>query len=132
MKEVSDVAGCFSSRVRHLLHIHVASGIQKYILSVRKCFRNDQQSMLEEVRMLVEYVTMNATAIRKILKKYDKVCIQTAYSTILTNLVKITVLQVMFIYSLIILCRYIALKMARTLNPRCRLNILNFCNHLGL
>ncbi|KAH7512296.1 hypothetical protein FEM48_Zijuj12G0075600 [Ziziphus jujuba var. spinosa] len=73
MKEASDIAGCFSSRVRHLLHIHVATGIQKYILCVRKCFRNDRPSMLEEMRMLVEYVTMNATAIRKILKKYDKV-----------------------------------------------------------
>jgi Ni,Fe-hydrogenase I large subunit len=30
--------------------------------------------MAEEGRMLIEYVTMNAIAIRKILKKYDKVC----------------------------------------------------------
>ncbi|KAF3442793.1 hypothetical protein FNV43_RR16710 [Rhamnella rubrinervis] len=73
MKEASDIAGCFSSRVRRLLHLHFASGVQRYLLRLRKCFKNDQQAMLEEVRMLIEYVTMNATAIRKILKKYDKV-----------------------------------------------------------
>ncbi|XP_031283599.1 probable E3 ubiquitin-protein ligase BAH1-like isoform X2 [Pistacia vera] len=73
MKEASDIAGCFSSRARHLLHLHVARGMQRYVLRVRQCFKNDQQAMLEEGRMLIEYVTMNATAIRKILKKYDKV-----------------------------------------------------------
>lgn len=73
MKEASDIAGCFSSRARHLLHLHVARGMQRYVLRVRQCFKNDQQAMVEEGRMLIEYVTMNATAIRKILKKYDKV-----------------------------------------------------------
>lgn len=74
MKEASDIAGCFSSRARHLLHLHVANGMQRYMLRVRQCFKNDQQAMIEEGRMLIEYVTMNAIAIRKILKKYDKVC----------------------------------------------------------
>lgn len=74
MKEASDIAGCFSSRARHLLHLHVARGMQRYVLQIRQCFKNDQQAMMEEGRMLIEYVTMNATAIQKILKKYDKVC----------------------------------------------------------
>lgn len=73
MREASHIAGCFSSRVRHLLHLHVARGIQRYKLRLRQCFKNDQQTMAEEGRMLIEYVTMNAIAIRKILKKYDKV-----------------------------------------------------------
>ncbi|KDP21932.1 hypothetical protein JCGZ_03070 [Jatropha curcas] len=73
MREASDVAGCFSSRVRDLLHLHVARGMQRYVLRVRQCFKNDQQAMVEEGRMLIEYITMNATAIRKILKKYDKI-----------------------------------------------------------
>jgi E3 ubiquitin-protein ligase BAH len=73
MREASDIAGCFSSRVRHLLHLHVARGMQRYKLRLRQCFINDQQIMVEEGRMLIEYVTMNAIAIRKILKKYDKV-----------------------------------------------------------
>lgn len=73
MKEASDIAGCFSTRVRHLLHLHVATGIQRYVLRLRQCFVNDQQVMVQEGRMLIEYITMNALAIRKILKKYDKV-----------------------------------------------------------
>lgn len=73
-KEASEIAGCFSSRVRHLLHLHVASGMQRYLLHLRQCFKNDQQAMVLEGQMLVEYVAMNAIAIRKILKKYDKVC----------------------------------------------------------
>lgn len=74
MKEVSDIALCFSLRVRHLLHLHVATGMQRYLLWLRQCFMNDQQAMVEKGQMLIEYVTMNAIAIRKILKKYDKVC----------------------------------------------------------
>ncbi|KAG0450668.1 hypothetical protein HPP92_026616 [Vanilla planifolia] len=38
-----------------------------------RCFADHQQSLVEEVTMLLDYVTMNAIAIRKILKKYDKV-----------------------------------------------------------
>ncbi|XP_041022943.1 probable E3 ubiquitin-protein ligase BAH1-like isoform X2 [Juglans microcarpa x Juglans regia] len=72
-KEASEINGCFSSRVRHLLDLHVASGMQGYLLRLRRYFKNDQQAMVLEGRMLVEYVTMNAIAIRKILKKYDKV-----------------------------------------------------------
>lgn len=74
MREATDVAGCFSSRVRHLLHLHVATGMQRYVLRLRQCFKNDRQALIQEGRMLIEYITMNAIAIRKILKKYDKVC----------------------------------------------------------
>ncbi|XP_004305558.1 PREDICTED: probable E3 ubiquitin-protein ligase BAH1-like isoform X2 [Fragaria vesca subsp. vesca] len=73
MKEASDISVCFNLRARHLLHLHVASGIQRYLLRFRQCFKYDQQAMVEEGRMLIEYATMNAVAIRKILKKYDKV-----------------------------------------------------------
>lgn len=73
MKEASDVVGCFSSRVRRLLHLHISSGLQRYFGVLRHCFMNDQQALLQEGRLLIQYVTMNALAIRKILKKYDKV-----------------------------------------------------------
>ncbi|KAJ4834098.1 hypothetical protein Tsubulata_027194 [Turnera subulata] len=73
MKEASDIAGYFSTRARRLLHLHLAHGMQRYALRLRHCFKNDRQSLLEEGRMLIEYITMNAIAIRKILKKYDKV-----------------------------------------------------------
>ena len=72
-REASEIVGCFSSRVRHLLHLHISTGVQRYLVQLRKCFKNDQQTLVEEGKMLIEYATMNAIAIRKILKKYDKV-----------------------------------------------------------
>ena len=76
MKEASDIVGFFSSRVRHLLHLHIATGMQRYVLRLRQCFRNDRQALAQEGRILIEYIAMNAIAMRKILKKYDKVCIK--------------------------------------------------------
>ena len=67
MKEASEIVGCFSSRVIHLLHIHIATEMQRYLMQLRKCFKNDRQTMVEEGMMLIEYATMNAVAIRKIL-----------------------------------------------------------------
>ncbi|XP_018681460.2 probable E3 ubiquitin-protein ligase BAH1-like 1 isoform X2 [Musa acuminata AAA Group] len=72
-KEASDIAGCFSSRVRRLLNLHVSSGLYRYMWRLRHCFMDDQQVMIQEGRMLLDYVTMNAIAINKILKKYDKI-----------------------------------------------------------
>ncbi|KAG9130965.1 hypothetical protein Leryth_006731 [Lithospermum erythrorhizon] len=73
MKEASDVAGCFRSRVRRLLHLHSAPGVQRCLVPFRQCFRNDHQAMVQECGLLIKYVAMNAIAMRKILKKYDKV-----------------------------------------------------------
>lgn len=73
MKEASNIAGCFSLRVRQLLHIHIASGMQRYMIRLRQCFTNDKQAVVHQGQMLIEYATMNAIAIKKILKKYDKV-----------------------------------------------------------
>lgn len=72
-KEASEIAGCFSSRVRHLLHLHVSTGLQRCMLRLKHCFAADQQTMIQQGRILLEYITMNAIAIQKILKKYDKV-----------------------------------------------------------
>ncbi|KAK7843621.1 putative e3 ubiquitin-protein ligase bah1-like [Quercus suber] len=85
--EASQIAGCFSSRVRHLLHLHVATGMQRYILSLRHCFKDDQKAMVLEGWMLIVYALMNGIAIRKILKKLtdfvDIVLYQTMISVIL-------------------------------------------------
>lgn len=78
-KEASDIAGCFSSRVRRLLQLHTAPGIQKYLVTLRQCFKNDQQAMMQECQILIEYAMMNAIAMQKILKKYDKVSDCTAF-----------------------------------------------------
>jgi E3 ubiquitin-protein ligase BAH len=89
-REASEIAGCFSSRVQRLLHLHVPSGLQRYIWRIRRCFIDDHQLMAQEGRMLLNYVTMNAIAIRKILKKYDKVStvlIITIYISEIFNLI---------------------------------------------
>lgn len=73
MREASDIAGCFSSRARRLVQFHVNSGLPRYLAFLRQCFAGPQQTTAQECRMLIEYVMMNAVAMRKILKKYDKV-----------------------------------------------------------
>ncbi|KAG6412116.1 hypothetical protein SASPL_124785 [Salvia splendens] len=73
MKEATDIAGCFSSRVRQLLQFHIHGGAQRYFTFLRYCFVSPQHKTAQECRMLTEYVMMNAVAMRKILKKYDKV-----------------------------------------------------------
>ncbi|WJX79636.1 RING-type E3 ubiquitin transferase [Trifolium repens] len=72
-KEASDIAGYFSSRVQHLLHLHIAKGLHRYVLRLRHCFKNDRDALVQEGKILIKYITMNAIAMRKILKKYDKV-----------------------------------------------------------
>ncbi|KAL2484549.1 putative E3 ubiquitin-protein ligase BAH1-like [Abeliophyllum distichum] len=72
-KEASDIVGYFSSRVRRLIHLHAPNTMQKYFISLRQCFTSNQQATAQECRLLIEYVAMNAIALRKILKKYDKV-----------------------------------------------------------
>lgn len=67
------MSGCFNSRVQKLLEIHLASGLQKYILRLRNKHASNQLEMIQEGQNLVSYASMNALAIRKILKKYDKV-----------------------------------------------------------
>eukprot|EP00250_Pteridium_aquilinum_P001846 c12053_g2_i1 orf=56-778(+) len=74
MKEVEEVMGCFNERVRRLLQMHLASGVHKYMLRLRYGpHARNHQHMIHEGQKLVSYVHMNALAIRKILKKYDKV-----------------------------------------------------------
>ncbi|KAH9296063.1 hypothetical protein KI387_039651, partial [Taxus chinensis] len=72
-KEISAIVGCFSSRARRLLHLHLASGFQRYLWRIKHCFADDHLAMIQEGQNLVSYVAMNAIAVRKILKKYDKV-----------------------------------------------------------
>lgn len=71
-KEASDIAWCFSSRVRRLFNLQ-DHGMKRYITSFRQCFTSPHNGKAQECQMLVEYVMMNAVAMRKILKKYDKV-----------------------------------------------------------
>ncbi|XP_047313428.1 probable E3 ubiquitin-protein ligase BAH1-like [Impatiens glandulifera] len=72
MKEASDIASFFSLSVKHLHALHTGQGVFRY-LSHHVCFRSDQKNIVHMGQSLIEYVTMNTTAMRKILKKYDKV-----------------------------------------------------------
>ncbi|XP_073317178.1 probable E3 ubiquitin-protein ligase BAH1-like isoform X1 [Primulina huaijiensis] len=71
-KEASDIAWYFSLRVRRLFNLQ-DHGIKRYITSFCQCFTSPHNCKAQECQMLVEYVMMNAVAMRKILKKYDKV-----------------------------------------------------------
>lgn len=72
MEELSEVVGCFNSRAEQLVKLHMATGLRKYILRGK---RNNREAMIQEGQLLINYASMNATAVRKILKKYDKVLI---------------------------------------------------------
>jgi hypothetical protein len=74
MNEVAGVMGCFSARVQALLHRHLpSSGMCRYLLRFLHPPQPHQDDMAHEGQKLVAYAYMNALAIRKILKKYDKV-----------------------------------------------------------
>ncbi|XP_042516878.1 probable E3 ubiquitin-protein ligase BAH1-like 1 [Macadamia integrifolia] len=69
LEEMSTVVGCFNKRAQKLLELHLASGF-------RKCFMwkgRNHVALIQEGKDLVTYAMINAIAIRKILKKYDKI-----------------------------------------------------------
>ncbi|XP_071724776.1 probable E3 ubiquitin-protein ligase BAH1-like 1 [Rutidosis leptorrhynchoides] len=73
MNEMSAVVGSFNERAQKLLELHLASGFRKYVIWFKDKLRRDHASLIQEGKELVTYALINATAIRKILKKYDKV-----------------------------------------------------------
>ncbi|KAM7275820.1 hypothetical protein ACFE04_017686 [Oxalis oulophora] len=73
LNEMSAVVGCFNERARKLLELHLASGVRKYVIWLKGKLRRDHACLIQEGKELVTYALINATAIRKILKKYDKV-----------------------------------------------------------
>ncbi|XP_044502660.1 E3 ubiquitin-protein ligase BAH1-like [Mangifera indica] len=73
LKEMSAVVGCFNERAQKLLEIHLASGFSKCFLWFEGKIRGTHVALIQEGKDLVNYALINAIAIRKILKKYDKV-----------------------------------------------------------
>lgn len=74
LNEMSEIVGCFNQRAQKLLERHLASGFRKYILMLKEKSKRNHSTLIHEGRDLVTYALINAVAIRKILKKYDKVC----------------------------------------------------------
>ncbi|KAI4329766.1 hypothetical protein MLD38_028114 [Melastoma candidum] len=77
LQEMSAVVDCFNNRAQKLLEAHLASGFMKCIIWLKGNRRGDLVSLMQEGRDLVTYALVNAIAIRKILKKYDKIHLST-------------------------------------------------------
>ncbi|CAN6468110.1 unnamed protein product [Victoria cruziana] len=70
---MSAIALCFNSRAQKLLQLHLATGFEKYLILMKNRLQGKHVQLIEEGEDLVTYATVNAIAIRKILKKYDKI-----------------------------------------------------------
>ncbi|XP_024967179.1 probable E3 ubiquitin-protein ligase BAH1-like 1 [Cynara cardunculus var. scolymus] len=73
LKEMSAVVGCFNDRARKLLDVHLATGFRKYFAWCRDRLQGNHGGLVREGKDLVGYAIFNAIAMRKILKKYDKI-----------------------------------------------------------
>ncbi|KAE8657664.1 E3 ubiquitin-protein ligase BAH1 [Hibiscus syriacus] len=70
---MSDVVSSFNERAQNLLELHLASGFRKYSIWFKGKLQGSHVALIQEGKDLVNYPLINAIAIRKILKKYDKV-----------------------------------------------------------
>ncbi|KAG0495719.1 hypothetical protein HPP92_000383 [Vanilla planifolia] len=73
VEEMSAVVGCFHKRAQKLLELNLASGFMKYVILFRRKMLGDHEALMQEGKDLVTYAIINAVAVRKILKKYDKI-----------------------------------------------------------
>ncbi|KAM5564028.1 putative E3 ubiquitin-protein ligase BAH1-like 1 [Rosa sericea] len=73
LNEMSAVVGFFNQKAQKLLEYHLASGFRKYMLVFKGKPRGNHVALIQEGKDLVTYALINAIAIRKILKKYDKI-----------------------------------------------------------
>ncbi|XP_009119604.1 E3 ubiquitin-protein ligase BAH1 [Brassica rapa] len=75
LKEMEDVVGWFNENAQKLLELHLASRFKR-CLTWLKGNNNRKRShlgLIQEGKDLVSYALINSVAIRKILKKYDKI-----------------------------------------------------------
>lgn len=73
LHEMSAVVGFFNESAQKLREVHLASGCHKYLVWCRAKFQGSHVTLIEEGKDLVTYAIINAIAMRKILKKYDKI-----------------------------------------------------------
>ncbi|CAN1353281.1 E3 ubiquitin-protein ligase BAH1 [Linum perenne] len=73
--EMSEIVGCFNRRAERLMNQHLAAASSGF----RRCLvwflsgKMEDGDLIREGRDLVTYALINAIAVRKILKKYDKI-----------------------------------------------------------
>lgn len=73
LKEMSEVVGFFNKNAQRLLELHLASGFRKCFIWFKGKIQGNHIALIEEGKELVTYALINAIALRKILKKYDKI-----------------------------------------------------------
>jgi E3 ubiquitin-protein ligase BAH len=88
LKEMSAVVGFFNERAQKLLELHLASGFRKYFIWIKGKLQKNHVTLIQEGKDLVTYALINAVAVRKILKKYDKVYL--SHSVIMRNAIGMT------------------------------------------
>lgn len=71
LNEMSAIVSCFNDRAQKLFSLHLAKGFKKYYIWCKG--KHDHSSLIQEGQDLVTYAMINAIAVRKILKKYDKI-----------------------------------------------------------
>ncbi|KAI3732454.1 hypothetical protein L1987_63659 [Smallanthus sonchifolius] len=72
-KEMSMVVGCFNECAQRVLDVHLATGFRKYFLWCSDKSQRNHGALIQEGKDLVGYTIINAIAMPKILKKYDKI-----------------------------------------------------------
>ncbi|CAH8336898.1 unnamed protein product [Eruca vesicaria subsp. sativa] len=73
-KEMEDVVGWFNENAQKLLELHLASSFKKCLTWFTGNTRKTTHlGLIQQGKDLVNYALINAVAIRKILKKYDKI-----------------------------------------------------------
>lgn len=70
---MSEVVGSFNKHAQRLLELHLSSGFRKYLILLKERIQGNHIALVQEGKDLVTYAIINAIAVRKILKKYDKV-----------------------------------------------------------
>lgn len=73
LKEMSEVVGFFNEHAQRLLELHLSSGFRKCFIWIKEKLRGNHVALVQEGKDLVNYALINAVAMRKILKKYDKI-----------------------------------------------------------
>jgi len=73
LNEMSVVVGCFNEKAKKLLELHLATGFKKYTMWFTNKGDNSHGRLMQQGKDLVTYAIINAVAMRKILKKYDKI-----------------------------------------------------------